>query len=110
MVPGTRPSRRRTWSSATVDGTTVTTSSSLFYITRQIQSLEIAEAQTSKYKDVNAYTTVPYTAYVVDVDNWQSLDSATVFWRVTNEAGGIKLGDPGERDLAAHLSRHRNRS
>ena len=87
---------------ATADGTTVAGVSSRFYITRQIQSLTIAEQPVSKFADVDAYTSVPYTAYAVDVDQWQSLDTFAANWRCTNTSGGIKVGDPGERDL--HIS------
>jgi hypothetical protein len=89
---------------ATVDGATTATYSTEFYVTRQINSLAIVEAQISKYEDVNAYTSVPYTCYAVDVDNWQSLDTFAAYWRCTAVTGGVKLGDPGERDLASHLS------
>lgn len=89
---------------ATVDGTTVLTESDIFYITRQIMALQIAEQQVSKYADVNAYSTVPFTCYATDVDKWQSIDTFAANWRCFNVPGGVKLGDPGERDLASHIS------
>jgi hypothetical protein len=76
----------------------------LFYITRQVQSLKIAEAQTSHHKHVNVTTRVPYTIYGLDVDGWETKDALGAFFRIVNTPGGKKIGDPGEMELQEHLS------